>query len=460
MRIKSISAVIATLTIALCSHVGAQETLDSSVSHLPGGHDLAHNTMDGSFLVAWAGENAGAGHKMEIRAHRLVPSGKITGSMIALDMSHLMSTEVAVAYGEGKYFVVWRDGRSSSSVGDEVYGRMLDSSGNLLGDSFRISDLGDKGPDRSPDVTFDGEKFLVVWAHRNLPPSGGGFTVSFVENDDIRGRYVTLEGTMDEASFAFTTEAVDSLRPSVATLSGTPLTVWEDHPGPGMSGQVWGRFTPQQAPHETSFPYSVGAGITKEAPCVVADPDAEQYLVLWRAEDVRDGDVLFARLASAEGKYIGDPRVIQGVSGGVHTFSAAYDATRKEYLVSWDVGVKETAGHICAVRLDSKNLGTKSKIQITEGETRNWGVVSDPTGEGAPLSVYLREGEGENVELVSGRLLSAVLSGGPSSGGGGSCSASATRSTPSPIPFLVLSLLVVLLLFSPLIRNRSDNSSS
>ena len=53
-----------------------------------------------------------------------------------------------------------------------------------------------------------------------------------------------------------------------------------------------------------------------------------------------------------------------------------------------------------------------------------------------------------------------VLSGGPSSGGGGSCSASATRATPSPIPFLALSLLVVLLLFSPLIRNRSDNSSS
>ena len=119
MRIKSMSAVIATLTIALCSNVGAQETLDSSVSHLPGGHDIAHNTMDGSFLVAWAGENAGAGHKMEIRAHRLVPSGKVTGSMMALDMSHLMSTEVAVSYGEGKYFVVWRDGRKASSVGDE-----------------------------------------------------------------------------------------------------------------------------------------------------------------------------------------------------------------------------------------------------------------------------------------------------------------------------------------------------
>ena len=171
MRIKPMSVVVVTLTMGLFSTVGAQETLDTSVSHLPGGHDVARNTMDGSFLVAWAGIDEGADHKVAIRAHRLVPSGRSMGSMIPLDQSHLVSTEVAVSYGDGKYLVVWRDGRNAASVGDEIYGRMLDTEGNLLGDSFRISDLGDKGPDRTPDVTFDGGKFFVVWAHREWAPS-------------------------------------------------------------------------------------------------------------------------------------------------------------------------------------------------------------------------------------------------------------------------------------------------
>ncbi len=459
MRIKRIGAVVVSLTIALGASAGAQETLDSSVSHVPGAHDLARNTADGDFLVAWAGMNVD--QKLEIRAHRLDPSGDKVGTTISVDPSSLGATEVSVAYGEGRYLVAWRDGRKASSNGDELYGRIIATDGNPVGGSFRISDIGDKGPDSFPDVVFDGQKFLVAWAHRHLPPSGGGFTVSFVENDDIRGRYVTVDGTMDAGSFAFTEEAVDSQRPSIAVLSGSPLAVWEDHAGPGTPGQVWGARAPQDLEIYSSFPYAIGSGMAKERPQIVANPDKGQFLVLWRADTVRSGHLLYARLATTVGKYIGKVRVVPGVDAGLNTFSAAYDSTRKEYLVSWDMGVQGSAEQIRAVRLNSSTLDQVTKMQITEGDTKNWGMVSDPAGSGDPLSVYLREVNDDKVELVSGRLMSLQLDGPDTDDAtkSGGCSASAMRATPSPIPFLALSILVGLLVLVTFLRKNKNRSS-
>jgi hypothetical protein len=125
------------------------------------------------------------------------------------------------------------------------------------------------------------------------------------------------------------------------------------------------------------------------------------------------------------------------------------------------MGVQGSAEQIRAVRLNSSTLDQVTKMQITEGDTKNWGMVSDPAGSGDPLSVYLREVNDDKVELVSGRLMSLQLDGPDTDDAtkSGGCSASALRATPSPIPFLALSILVGLLVLVTFLRKNKNRSS-
>jgi hypothetical protein len=77
----------------------------------------------------------------------------------------------AIAYNPqaNQYLVVWA-GADTTVAEDEIWGQLVDAAGSLLGANFRISDL---GPDADlnyratrPAVTFNSQanEYLVVWA--------------------------------------------------------------------------------------------------------------------------------------------------------------------------------------------------------------------------------------------------------------------------------------------------------
>ncbi|WP_284721215.1 hypothetical protein [Polyangium sorediatum] len=68
-------------------------------------------------------------------------------------------TEAVVAYGAGKFLVVWRDGRTGT---DDLYGVRVSSAGTIL-DTSGILISGAAGVQQKPDVAFDGTNWMVTW---------------------------------------------------------------------------------------------------------------------------------------------------------------------------------------------------------------------------------------------------------------------------------------------------------
>lgn len=79
--------------------------------------------------------------------------------------------EVAITSGGQNYLVVWEDKRISGNA--EIFGIIIDTSGNPIGESFLISSAtitsglnvtGAMNDQTSPAVAFNGTNYLVVWA--------------------------------------------------------------------------------------------------------------------------------------------------------------------------------------------------------------------------------------------------------------------------------------------------------
>ncbi|MGQ9708159.1 MAG: hypothetical protein ACUVUR_04720, partial [bacterium] len=183
--------------------------------------------FDGTnYLVVWSDNRSGGA---DIYGARVSPSGMVLDtSGIVISAAENNQSSPALAFDGMNFLVVWEDGRSSSS---DIYGARVTPAGVVL-DSAGIAISTAPRSQGSPAIVFDGSNYLVVWSdYRNV----NGYA-------DIYGARVHPTGTvLDPSGIAISTAPYDQSSPEV-TFDGTNfLVVWEDQrTGVGYFPDIYG----------------------------------------------------------------------------------------------------------------------------------------------------------------------------------------------------------------------------
>ncbi|MDD5529650.1 MAG: T9SS type A sorting domain-containing protein [bacterium] len=162
-----------------------------------------------------------------------------------------------IAYGNGIYFLVWRDGRYPLS-GYCIRGIRVDTSGVVADDSSLIITLGsDQNHDvSSPDIAFDGTNFLVVYQK-----TGSG----------ILGKRISPTGTIIDAS-PFTINSIGT-SPFVLFNGINYLVLYQDG-----SGNICGKHV---TPQGNTLSYFLVCNSQKTA-SICGVWDGQKYIITWK----------------------------------------------------------------------------------------------------------------------------------------------------------------------------------
>lgn len=145
---------------------------------------------------------------------------------------------VDIASNPRKFLAAWEDTRGGTN--SKIYGQLVNSGGGLYGTNKLISysdynGTGTQDPivanskQTRPAIAFDStlQRYFVAWQDgRNGSTS--------LENMDVFGQYVDLDGTLRGSNYAISTAAASQLAPSIAYNSATDangkqfLAVWKD----------------------------------------------------------------------------------------------------------------------------------------------------------------------------------------------------------------------------------------
>jgi hypothetical protein len=184
-----------------------------------------------NYLMVWP-DNYLAGSYSSISGQLISPSGGLIDGMIAITTNSQQGM-CSVAYGGGKYLVVWND--FTTTPNGAVYGQLVSTAGALLGGSFVIgADVYGQGADDA-SAAFDGTNFLVGWT---LNFSGGSHNVTY-------GVFISPSGTMGTPFAIGQTASANLHGPPFLIFNGTNyLAVWNYQSAPGNPGivDIHGRF--------------------------------------------------------------------------------------------------------------------------------------------------------------------------------------------------------------------------
>lgn len=136
------------------------------------------------------------------------------------------SPSVAWNNSKKQFLVVWADERGMGDGQEDIYGNRVTEGGTILdGDGFPISEA--PGAQLSPDVTWSGRRFHVVWSDdRNGAP-------------DIYGARVRPGGSVEDPDgIPISTAPGAQTVPRVAHHNSKSLVVWDDTRG--GSHRIWG----------------------------------------------------------------------------------------------------------------------------------------------------------------------------------------------------------------------------
>lgn len=269
-----------------------------------------------------------------------------------------------VAYGGGKFLVVWTDVREG-----RIYGARMKPDGTLLDpEGVRLNTRPAPSFASAPNVAYDGKDFVVVWDSgdgvdgvRVAPDSGRpgpvftvitsgevagdvglacsrklclvSFSVSSDEGSDIGALRIGPDGRRLDASVLFISRATVTGESAVAWNGKEFLVVWTDSSGGLASPDIYGaRVKEDGTVLERGFPIGAAPGMQR-TPAVTWT--GRRFLVVWGDErGGTDWDVYGARVRS-DGR-VDDPEgiPISTVPGDQRFPGVAHHNSKS--LVVWD----------------------------------------------------------------------------------------------------------------------------
>ncbi|NOK07772.1 hypothetical protein [Corallococcus exercitus] len=279
-----------------------------------------------------------------------------------VDPMPLATSEPAVAYGWGRFLVVWEDVREGG-----VYGTLVRKNGTLVSPAgFRIN-IG-TGPGGTPSIAYDGDQFMVLWKTEdsirgvrvktdgtvvgpvfNVITSGRvagpvgiacssriclvTFTVNSDTGSEINARRVTTDGVvLPELVHGIAPGARLMVEATVAWNGTDFFIAWSDSRGGELTPDIYGaRVKPDGTLVDPGgLPIAVAPG-AQRSPDVVWT--GRRFLVVWSDGRGADRDIYGARVRS-NGR-LDDPQGIPIATGtGDQLFPAVAHHNSKS-LVVW-----------------------------------------------------------------------------------------------------------------------------
>lgn len=232
MRNKSFPVILAVLLAAISIGIrsAAEERGSKKEPHVVVGKEItiavqsANEEEDpvaawggGRYLVVWQSTRNGPTRIYGAQVAgdgRMIPfNGQTDGFPVSISPADQLFP--ALAWGDGRYLVVWQDLRSNKNW--EIYGGRIDSTGHRL-DPDDLPIGAGTGNRRHPAAAWNGENFLVVWMEER---PGTGW--------DIVGRRVSGDGTLlDRENLLISGVKGDQTSPTVTWDGRNFFAVWMD----------------------------------------------------------------------------------------------------------------------------------------------------------------------------------------------------------------------------------------
>lgn len=250
-----------------------------------------------NYLMVWPDDylNGGTNHS-SISMQLISPSGGLIGGMIAITTDNQQTTHSPrlVAFGGGKYLVVWDDHRDG--VNWAVYGQLVSSAGALVGGNFLISAPVNGQDEELATVAYDGTNFLVVWPF-----------CSTTNHYVTYGVFISPAGAMGTPFAIGQTVSPNRNSPPCAVFNGTNyLVVWNYDSGPGGTNspiwKIYGRFVTPSG----SFPGNEFAIVTNGNPIYpLLAFDGVNYLLCWNVNFAATNSEAQFQFLNASGQPMG-----------------------------------------------------------------------------------------------------------------------------------------------------------
>ncbi|VGO16684.1 hypothetical protein PDESU_05275 [Pontiella desulfatans] len=347
-------------------------------------HEFSESTAtDGSnWLVAVRGSS---GNADEACAQLMSSDGLIIGSLI--QTGRLIHTPTDgdlppfrapfVAFGGGKYLMVWVDHAS----GGKVYGQFISTVGTLVGSAFAISFDGDK---YLPDVASDGTNFFVIWTDwggtegrfvsssgalgsqveisfandiASVAYGGGQYLVGWMTSSDGNSlpqcRLVSSDGTMGSTlTLGSSSLYYESL--NVAYGDGRFMTAWS-HTGGNID--LKGRMVLPNGTLVGPELDLVSDALNEMSVGHCLAHDGDYFLLAWVASDFGVGvdDISYGQYVDSDGNMLGSPFVIDSSPdvAGAMDFITGLSASQGKAMALITTDAFGSGGNVYAVMIDS-----------------------------------------------------------------------------------------------------------
>jgi hypothetical protein len=189
-----------------------------------------------NFLMVWPDDYLNGQHS-SVNGQIISSTGALVGGWFAItaNSEQKFSSIESVAYGAGRYLVVWDDFSNGSNWA--IYGQIISASGALIGGNFLICAPVNGQNEKDASVAFDGTNFLVAWQFNST--SGGYHAVTY-------GVFISPAGAMG-APFAIGQTVSLDTNPLGLVFNGTNyLVTWnydsQEDSGGNPFWYLYGRF--------------------------------------------------------------------------------------------------------------------------------------------------------------------------------------------------------------------------
>ncbi|MBX9787269.1 MAG: hypothetical protein K2Y37_00005, partial [Pirellulales bacterium] len=223
---------------------------------------------------------------------------------------------------DSRYVVTWAL-RGVTSLGDDVYGQVVDAEGNAVSNAFRANPAS-PGAQQRPSIapTKDGG-FIIAWdGDGSFGSTSTATTAIFLRRFQANGTAPWVETRVD---------LTNDISSYAATSDGGLVVVWQDQATAGSDAVIKGRrFAADGTPASSEFVISAGpdipTGVSHERPSVAGTPDGG-FVVAWYS-DQSSGIQIYTRRydrfgapvaveAAASAATTSDVDIVSGPGGGV-----------------------------------------------------------------------------------------------------------------------------------------------
>jgi len=261
--------------------------------------------QNGSLLVWEDGRNEGT-TGVDLYGQLLDQSGQVSGTVLSLSQASDDQLAPAVAYNsqDDEYLVAWHDYRNVGSSNADIYAQILDSNGTMQLTSPLSLTVANKQAGVAVAYNADQNTYLLVWEDRRP-----GTT-----NQDVYGQVISADGSLAGSSLALTSASSDQAKPAVAysEAGGVWLAVWYDKRNSSqwdIYGQIISGADGSLAGSNFGIATPGGSKNDQELPDVVARSGeaTAEFVVVWQdRRNDSDRDIYLQRV-DAGGNLLDEP---------------------------------------------------------------------------------------------------------------------------------------------------------